>query len=393
MASFDERPPLSPLSLKEILRDRVLRRREFPVTRDKVFFAHAAVCALPTRVAKAVADYARLAALQGQFERLYAEEWRQARALSAALLGAGPEEIAFASSTSAALSLVAGGLDLPPGSEVLIAEGGFPANVYPWMGLRRKGVELRLIPRRADGSIRPEDVARGLGPRTRLVSLGSAHYLTGATIDLDAIGSLLHERGVLFCVDAIQSLGALPCPVRHVDFLAADAHKWLLGPEGIAILYVRRERQKDLFPALLGWRSVREPYRFSSLELDFPDSAARYEPGTPNALGLVGLHAALSLLLDVGAAPIAARLERLRTLLLFGLEERGCEILGPGPGEPAMSIVTFRRPGRDMKALHSRLEKLGVLTSLRVDAKGPCIRLSPHFYNTEEEAEKLLAHL
>jgi len=390
MVPFDAKRALSPLTLEEVLRDRALRRREFPVVRDKAFFAHAAVCALPARVAKAVAGYAGLAAMQGQFERLYGAEWRGARVQAAALLGARPEEIAFTSSTSAGLSLVARGLMLPPGSEVLVPEGEFPANIYPWMGLERRGVRLRFIPRRADGSVTADEVAARLGPKTRLVSLGSAHYLTGALADVDAIGRLLRSRGVLFCVDAIQSLGALPCPTRHVDFLVADAHKWLLGPEGIAVLYVRRERQDGLFPTLLGWRSVRDPYDFARLKLDFPDSALRYEPGSPNALGLVGLNAALSLLLGLGAEAVRKRILELREALLSGLDEKCCEVLGPGPGVPAMSIVTFRRPGRDMKALHARLEKRGIVTSLRSDARGPCIRLSPHAYNTEEEIGRLL---
>ena len=253
-------------------------------------------------------------------------------------------------------------------------------------------MRVRFVPRRPDGSLRVSDVESRLLPKTRLVSLSSVHYLTGAVLDVDGMGRMLRRRGVLFCVDAIQSLGALPLSVRRVDFLAADAHKWLLGPEGIAIVYVRRERMRGLFPSTLGWRSVREPYDFQARRLEFPDSAARYEPGSPNALGLVGLHAALSLLDRVGIEKIAGRIALLHGVLRSALLERGCEVLGPSAG-PRSGILSLRMPGRDMKRLHKALLRRKILVSLRSDSAGPCLRVSPHFYNTEGELGRLLEAL
>ncbi|HAH05880.1 MAG TPA: aminotransferase [Elusimicrobia bacterium] len=379
-------------SLSRLLARESLRRKEFPAVRQAAFLAHAAVCPLPARVAGAVSDYALDAMRRGQFERLYARAWTGARILAARLLGCSPDEIAFSSSTSAGLSLVASGLDWRSGDGVLLAEDDFPANLYPWLGLERRGVRVRFVPRRPDGSLRVSDVESRLLPKTRLVSLSSVHYLTGAVLDVDGMGRMLRRRGVLFCVDAIQSLGALPLSVRRVDFLAADAHKWLLGPEGIAIVYVRRERMRGLFPSTLGWRSVREPYDFQARRLEFPDSAARYEPGSPNALGLVGLHAALSLLDRVGIEKIAGRIALLHGVLRSALLERGCEVLGPSAG-PRSGILSLRMPGRDMKRLHKALLRRKILVSLRSDSAGPCLRVSPHFYNTEGELGRLLEAL
>lgn len=385
--------PSAPLpSLRDILSREGLRRREFPAVRESAFLAHAAVCPLPARVARAVSDYALEAMRRGQFESLYAGAWTGARTLAARLLGCSPEEIAFTSSTSSGLSLVASGLDLRAGDEVLLAEDDFPANLYPWLGLRRRGVRVRKVPRRPDGSVTVEDVESRLRARTRLVSLSSVHYLTGAALDVDGMGRMLRRRGALFCVDAIQSLGAFPLSTRHVDFLAADAHKWLLGPEGAALFLVRRERMKGLFPTALGWRSVREPYDFHAGRLDFPDSAARYEPGSPNALGLVGFHAALALILGVGVEEIADRVAGLRQTLRYGLLSRGAEVLGP-TAMTRSGILSFRMGRRDMKSLHGALFRKGIRVSLREDSAGPCLRVSPHFYNTEEELERLTSAL
>ncbi|MFA5137958.1 MAG: aminotransferase class V-fold PLP-dependent enzyme [Elusimicrobiota bacterium] len=364
---------------------------EFPVTREKAYLAHAAVAPLPSRVVRAISAYAEEASLKGQFSVLTEGRVSGARGLAAELLGASPEEVAFTSCTSMGLSLVAQGLDWKPGQSVVIAEGDFPANTYPWLALERRGVRVNSIPARPDGSLSVEDVEARLDAGTRLVSLSSAHYVTGAVLDIDSVGRRLRERGVLFCLDAIQTLGALPCPLRHVDFLAADAHKWLLGPEGIAVLYVRRALQDSLFPAVLGWRSVRDLDDYAKVRLEFPDSARRYEPGSPNILGIFGLEASLSLLLEQGPGNVAKRLRELRRFLVEGLERKGCELAWRGENG---CITSFRRGDEDMKALHKRLERKGVVVSLREFPSGkPWIRVSPHFYNTEEEIECLLEAL
>ena len=184
---------------------------------------------------------------------------RRARQLCAEFIGAAAEEIALLGPTSLGLSLFANGIPWEAGDEVLCYAGDYPANVYPWLDLRRRGVIVRYLEPERPGEITPELVAAALTPRTRLVALASCHFFTGYRIDVDAIGRLLHERGVLFSVDAIQTLGAFPMNVEHVDFLSADAHKWMLGPLAIGIVYVKKRHFELLRPTLLGAWNVVSP--------------------------------------------------------------------------------------------------------------------------------------
>ena len=279
----------------------------------------------------------------------------------------------------------------------MFPEGDFPSNVYPWRQLERRGVRVKVIPSKSsNGPLTFEDVAAVLDDRTRLVSLSSVHFATGASTDIDAVGARLRERGVLFCVDAIQSFGALPLSVRHVDFLAADAHKWMLGPQGMGILYVRSERFADLHPPMVGWKSVASTKDFSDQQrLDLADSARRYEPGSLNALGVIGLHAALRLLTEVGIEAIAARLGALRGPLVAALEGKGYAIVGERAPTSPSGITSFRLPSdEETIALYRRLDGRSIVTSLRDDPQGrKCVRLAPHFYTSDAEIETLLANL
>lgn len=382
-------------SLPAWVSDESLRRQEFPVCREKVYLAHAAVCPLPSRVVGALQRYLEQVIRGGQFEYLHAVAEEGIRTLAAQLLGATAEEIALIPSTSAGLSLVASGLDWKPGDSVVLPEGDFPSNVYPWQQLARRGVRVKVIPSKPDGAIGLEDVAAALDDRTRLVSLSSVHYATGAWTDVDAVGAFLRERGVLFCVDAIQSFGALPLSARHVDFLAADAHKWMLGPQGMGILFVRRERFPELYPPAVGWKSVAANKDFTDQRLDFPETARRYEPGSLNALGIVGVHAALRLLTEVGVEAIASRLAAIRARLVAGIEAKGYTIVGDRAQTRPSGITSFRHPRVDETvALHRRLDERSIVTSLRADPKGTkCVRVAPHFYTSDVEVETLLENL
>ncbi|MBN2377131.1 MAG: aminotransferase class V-fold PLP-dependent enzyme [Sedimentisphaerales bacterium] len=378
--------------LADILTDQKLRHQEFPVTEHKVFLAHAAVCPLPGCVARAVSDYVWDSAQKGQFEHLYSEAEFQTRQLAAKLIRADPTEIAFIASTSHGLSLVAAGVDWKTDDNVVIAQQDFPANIYPWLGLERKGVEVRFIPPTENGSIIIDDLSPLIDEKTRLVSLSSLHYLTGTPIDLDGIGSFLRKQGILFCVDAIQSLGAIPCSVENVDFLTADAHKWLLGPQGIGILYVKQENFDRLYPALLGWKSVSDQRNYTNFKLNFPESASRYEPGSLNAPGLIGLHSALKLIDHIGVANIAQRLTTLRNILIKKLNRQGYDVLGVPDEKLATGITTFKSD--KAVELHKHLNRMNFVVSLRNDPAGnKCIRVSPHFYNTEEEIDALSREL
>jgi len=263
------------------------------------------------------------------------------------------------------------------------------------MALAGKGVEVRLLNTREFGRIRTVDVIGQIDEQTRLVALASNHFVAGWRLELDAVGSLLRERNILFCVDDIQTLGAFPTTVEHVDFLAADAHKWLLGPCGAGIFYVRKAVQEKLRPIVHGWHNVRCPGFVSGEQLVYVSDARRYEPGSANLSGLAGLAAAMELLLEVGVENIAAELLRKRALLLPALRGQGWTVLhSDAPAQNASAILSLYKPGADMAACRRKLTDARIHTSLRQDRQGrQYIRLSPHFYNTDAELHRLLETL
>jgi len=383
------------MTVAEVLSNEELRRHEFPVVRDKAFLAHAAVCALPRRVSEAMRDQSARAELDDQEETFPAAQFRRARELAAQLLGAQPAEIAFVGPTSLALSFVAAGLPFRKRDNILVYFDDYPSNVYPWMALAQKGVEVRLLNIREYGRIRAVDVAGQIDEQTRLVALASCHFVAGWRIELEAIGKILHDRNILFCVDAIQTLGAFPTGVKNIDFLAADAHKWLLGPCGAGILFVSQAAQGKLQPLVHGWHNVRCPGFVAQEQMVYLPDARRYEAGTANLSGLAGLLAAMELLVEVGVENIALELLRKRKWLAPALQEKGLTLLQSAPAEAnASAIVSFYRPGADMAALHRKLMFARVHTSLRVDRAGQqYVRVSPHFYNTDAELHCLLENL
>ncbi len=383
------------MTLTDLLQNEDLRRHEFPVVTRAVYLAHAGVCPLPRRVAEAVAAAARDGAMGDQETAVPRDFIPQTRALAARLLGATPEEIALVGPTSLALSLVANGLSFRRRANVLVYFDDYPSNVYPWMSLAERGVEVRFLNLHRLGVIRPVDVLGQVDEDTALVALASCHFIAGWRPDLARIGTALRERGILFCVDGIQTLGAFPTLAAHADIIAADAHKWLLGPCAAGILYVRREVQEQLQPSVFGWHNLRCPNFVAQEELKFRPDARRYEAGSANLLGLAGLKAALELALELGVDAIAAELLRKRTRLVAALREKGYEVLcADTPPENAGGIVSFHRPGTDMGGLHARLAAEGIITSLRADRAGTrYLRFSPHYYNTDAELDRALARL
>ena len=306
------------MTLNEILTNEELRRHEFPVAREKIFLAHAGVCPLPRRVADAISECAKQGTL-GDQEAFMLHRLDDARKLASQLLNCQPDEIALVGPTSLALSFVAAGLNFRKGDNILIYHDDYPSNVYPWMALAAKGVEVRLLNIKNFGAIRTIDVMGQVDENTRLVALASCHFISGFRIEIDAIGKFLRERGILFCLDAIQTLGAFPTTVEHVDFLAADAHKWLLGPCGAGIFYVRRDLQEKLNPPIYGWHNVRSPNFVAQEQIVFHSGAKKYEAGTQNLVGLVGLIASMELALEIGVENIAAELLRKRALARAGV--------------------------------------------------------------------------
>ena len=380
--------------MPSLFSDESERQRLFPVCRSKVFLGHAAVTALPACVADAMCAHARQSCEMPQEFGDVLRDVKRVRELCAQFIGAEAEEIALLGPTSLGLSLFANGLPWEPGDEVVCYAADYPANVYPWLELRRRGVIVKLLQPERPGEITPDLVAAALTPRTKLVALASCHFFSGYRIDVDAIGRMLHARGVLFSLDAIQTLGAFPLSVEHVDFLSADAHKWMLGPLAIGIVYVKKRHFDLCRPTLLGAWNVYSPNFVAQDEIRFMPTAQRYEPGVLNITCIYGMKAAIEMFLHHGMDRVAARILELTAFLTGHLRERGYEIHSPTEGPSASGITTFRHPARNATALHATLEKAGVVCSLRHDREGlDYLRFSPHFYNTEAELESVLPHL
>jgi selenocysteine lyase/cysteine desulfurase len=380
------------MTLAEVHSDETLRQHEFPVTREKVFLGHAGVCPLPQRVAQAVSDYAQQAALGDQESIVFPALLEAGRKVAAGLLNCQPEEVAFVGPTSLGLSLVASGLKFRRGDNIVIYHDDYPSNVYPWMALAEQGVQVRLLNIRQLGVIRTRDVMGQVDESTRLVALASCHFISGYRIDHAAIGKYLRERGILFCVDGIQTLGAFPTTVEYVDFLAADAHKWLLGPCGAGVLYVRKELQERLNPPIHGWHNVRCPNLVAQEQIVWRSGANKFEAGTQNLLGLVGLVAALKLIQEIGVDNIATELLRQRAWLGPALQAKGYTVLcADTTPENASGITSFFKSGQDAAELYERLLAANVITHLRTDRAGQrYLRFSPHFYNTNAELQRVV---
>lgn len=375
-----------------MFRDESERQRAFPVCARQIFLAHAAVTALPRAVAQAEIDYVTRAT-EGEMDYAWvAGEIRKIRSLCAEFLpGSSAEEIALLGPTALGLSLFAGGLDWQAGDEVVYHADCYPANVYPWIELGRRGVQPVALRTERYGEVTWEVVERALTPRTRLVALASAHFLTGYRIDTEDIGRRLHERGILFSVDAIQTVGAFPLDVTHVDFLSADAHKWMLGPLAIGIVMIKRAHFERLRPILLGAANVRCPEFIAQSELVFPDRAERYEPGVLNVAPMFGMRAGLELLREQGVPQIGERILHLKRELMAGLGPLGFEPISPVDGPQAAGMLTLRHPSADPSAVYKACKAANIIPSLRSDRAGnKYLRFSPHFYNTEAEMARVV---
>jgi selenocysteine lyase/cysteine desulfurase len=230
-----------------------------------------------------------------------------------------------------------------------------------------------------------------LDERTRIVSLSAANFLSGYPLDLATIGKFLHERGILFCVDGIQMLGAVPVDVSEADFLCADSHKWLLGPNGAAVLWVRPTVLKQLRPAVLGWLATEEREDWFKYGTAPRRNADCFEPGARNYLGIVGFEASLALFEEAGLENVAARVSHLRDYTAAKLEAAGCRLLWkPEPSKPS-GIVSFQKPGADTTALYKKIDERFAI-SIRQYRDGELwLRVSPHFMNCEADIDELLA--
>ena len=364
---------------------------EFPQAPGLRYLNHAAVAPWPARSRDALQRFAAENCQLGarDYPRWMGIELRLRQRLQRLLNAPSVEDIGLLKNTSEALSVVAFGIDWRPGDEVLISDQEFPSNRIVWEALAPRGVQVRVVS--LDGSDPEQNLLDACGPRTRLLSISAVQYASGLRLDLPRLGQGLRQRGVLYCIDAIQQLGALPFDVQayDCDFAMADGHKWLLGPEGLAVFYCRAERREQLQLQQFGWHMVEQLGDYQRQDWQPAHSARRFECGSPNMLGAVTLEASLSLLEEIGMAQVARQLEQRMDYLQQGLQAiPGLHLHSPLHNERRAGILNFTLQGWDNATLFEQLRQQVVCAQ-----RGAGIRLSPHFYTPVEVLDDTLALL
>jgi cysteine desulfurase/selenocysteine lyase len=357
----------------------------FPVREHLIYLNHAAVAPLCKPAADAIRH---LADDCTNFGSLHYDQWLAGyeglRVATARLIHADRSEIALVKNTSEGIATVAMGLDWKPGDRVVAFVEEFPANFYPWKRLEQKGVSVTWLSI-TDPLDRIDEACRG----ARLLAISFVQFLSGYRADIQAIGEICHRNRCIYLVDAIQGLGAFPLDVRacHINALASDGHKWLLGPEGCGILYIEQSLQDRIEPIEFGWTNVAGYADYASRDMALRQDAGRYEPGTLNTVGCFGLKAAIEFLLEVGIEQIAPVVQSLGDRIERGAADRGYEILlGPRTPATGSGILCIRKPGFDDKEIVRRLRIAGISAAPRAG----WVRMSPHFYISPADIDRML---
>jgi cysteine desulfurase/selenocysteine lyase len=362
-------------------------REQFPVTENLLYMNHASVAPLSRRCAEAMQKLAQDALDYGSF---HYSDWMDTygglRSSAAKLISATPAEIAIVKNTSEGIATVAMGIDWQPGDIVVCFREEFPANLYPWQQLEPKGVQIRWL-----SIFDPIEEIDKACNGARLLAISYVQYLSGYRVNLKEIGEICTRHDCFFFVDAIQGLGAFSIHVERdqIDALAADAHKWLLGPEGCGFLYVRHFRQDEIKPVEFGWTNVASYSDYSSRDMALRANAGRYECGTLNTIGCHGVRAALDLILEVGVTNITKIVQEHGDRIWEGVKELGFETLGTRTKETGAGIVSFRQEGVESQLIVKKLKDEGIIVAPRQG----WVRVSPHFYIEPEGIDRLLSEL
>ena len=364
-------------------------RSLIPLTEQYIHMNHAGVSPLSERSRAAIEQ-----AVDASMHRPHRpggalEGADRVRGLVAHLINASPDSIALTRSTSHGISLLAAGLDWQSGDNVVGAEWEYPANVYPWMSLRERGVEYRQA-RPMGGRVLPDAVFALVDARTRVVALSHVEFWNGFRVDIDAIGAECRRRGIILAVDVMQSVGALRVDAERmpIDFCAAGAGKWLLGPPGVGFCYVAPDLLERVRPMVVGVISMATHDQYFDCDYKLAPTARRFEESVVSMLDTAAFGASLELLLEVGVDVIEERVLDLSARLAGGLAEHGYELIEPWPRsrEESSGIVSFRKPGATHQEVLRDLNAAHVVARAHRDF----VRLSPHFYNTEEEVDRVL---
>jgi cysteine desulfurase / selenocysteine lyase len=360
-------------------------RKEFPVTDEVVFFDHARVAPLPERLRKVITAFVDDAT---DFGTVHYETWMLelecTRKKFAQLINADIDEVAFIKNTSEGISIVANGFDWQSGDNIVIPDIEFPANVYPWWNLKRRGVETRMV-KSIEGRVLFDDLAKKVDDRTRILSISSVECNSGFRSDLNRIGALCREKGVLFFVDAIQSLGVLSMDVKkdYIDFLSADGHKWMLSVEGLGGFYISKDVIDRIRPVTMGWGNVVNAANFMDYDFTLKKDAKKFEEGTPNTMSIHAFGAALGLLLEAGIDNIENRVMNLGDCIIAELNRRNIKIYSSTILEERSGNVSFILK-KNVDLLYSFMME----NKVKLTVRDGLVRLSPHFYNNQDEILK-----
>lgn len=367
-----------------------------PVAHGFSYLDHAAVGPLPITAQQGINQWVSEATFLGDtIWPTWNQRVQALRSLSAELINASADEMAIVPNTTAGINLVSQGIRFKAGDNVVLPDGEFPSNYFPWKILEADGIELRIVPRGPLGQIDLNELQQACDQRTRLVSASWVGFASGYRLDVAAVAEIAHRHGAYFFLDAIQGLGVFPIDVKAagVDFLAADGHKWMLGPEGAGLFYVRQSLLDELKPQFVGWNSVVSPFNFSEPELKLKPTAARYEGGSQNMVGTTGLLASLQLLAETGLSSTSSQLAdqvlNNTDLLCDRLQSAGAQIYSERNREQASGIVAFSVPVGDPAAVRQHLIHRGVITSCR----GGVLRAALHAYNNQTDIDRLIEGL
>jgi cysteine desulfurase/selenocysteine lyase len=364
----------------------------FPHTsRGMIYLNHAGTSPLSTRVVEAMSRYLR--ARSEEKIETYEDDLpmvEECRAYVRDLIHAeSTDRIAFSSNTSDAINIVAAGIPWKTGDRILLNNAEFPANVWPWLNLRRHGVRLDII-QETEGRITIDRILDAITPRTRVVALSAVQFLSGFRADLATIGDICRSRGIIFAVDGIQAVGAVRIDVQKmkIDALAAGGQKWQMSPHGSGFLYVSEELQSILQQVSVGWLGVADPWEFRNFDQDLAPNAGRYEGGSKVMPSLWGMHAALSMLLEFGQAAIERHLLALTGQLLDGLRGiPGTEMITSSDPDERAGIVSIRPPnGIDAPAVFQSLRRENITVAVREGL----LRFSPHFYCSPDDMNTVI---
>lgn len=363
-------------------------REQFPATKHYNFQNNAAVAPLCTPAAEAIRLFVEQATNNAGLGSGAYKRVEQVRRAAARLINADPEEVTFIKNTTEGLGWVANGLSWNTGDNIVTANVEFPANVYPWMALRARGVQLKMIPEE-NGRVPADRIADSIDARTRVVTVSAVQFASGYRVDLAALGRACKEKGVLFCVDAIQALGVFPVDVQamNIDFLASGGHKWLCGPEGCGFFYCSRPLLGHLRPATAGYMAMKDPFDFGHYRFEFTDTARKFDTGGYNIAGIHGLGAAIELWLDLGIEPISTRILALTDRLVEGLRSKGYRIISARRPEEASGIVAFASDVHNQEQIQQHLQNE---YRIEIAVREGRLRASPHVYNTPEEIDQLI---